>query len=245
MSNPIISVISSAIRIQYWLEMYDKFTQHNKIPFEMVFVGSVRPTFSLPPNFIHIYSEDSVVKCFETACRNAKGEYVFMTADDYLHEPFSALDIMYGYAIRLDDKAVVMARYAEHNCDPNDSVLTFMIRLPLSPITGSCTLIKRSVWQELGGLDRRFHSFRADTDLHMRIYEAGGHPFIVPNCVTRERQHLEDQGQLRLTVREKDVFEIDQGKIQLLWLNQDNTIISRKRSAEVTPFSDEEISIIR
>ena len=238
MNGPIISVIGTAIKTQYWLEFHSILSDGNDIPFEIVFVGNVRPSFSLPENFIYIYSEAEPMQCMEIACRNSKGEYVMITADDLLLPPMM-LNTMYSFVRRmLNDKTVVMARFADTiDGSPCDQLSVFDTRNPDSPIVGVNTIIKRSVWQALGGLDRRFLGINGGVDIQMRVYEAGGHPFIVPNCLTREKPHSD----VRLIDKYVDP---DFKTLYSFWVLPDGST-SRKRLDSVQPYLDHEIPIVR
>ena len=52
----------------------------------------------------------------------------------------------------------------------------------LSPIATICALYHREKWNELGGVDKRFKTVFWDIDMSLRFYEAGGAPFLAPDC---------------------------------------------------------------
>lgn len=238
MTNPTLSVIATAIHTEFWQKVYTDLNVGNTIPFEIVFVGNVRPTFSLPPNFIHIYSDAKPAQCLEIAARNAHGDYCMITADD-VEVPHRMLNDMFYFLIRMfSDKAIVSARFADTaNGPPVDKLLVLDTRNPKSPVLGVNTIIKRSVWKEMGGLDRRFFAFKADLDLQMRIYEAGGYLFLVPDCVAREKPR---PGPRLVDTYSKHDSEI----LYSFWVNPDGST-SRKRLKDFHPYGEDEIPIVR
>jgi N-acetylglucosaminyl-diphospho-decaprenol L-rhamnosyltransferase len=50
-------------------------------------------------------------------------------------------------------------------------------------VTGCLLLIRRSLWDELGGFDPRFFMYGEETDLALRAYALGYRPAITPNAV--------------------------------------------------------------
>jgi len=239
MSNPIVSVISSAVRPHYWMEMHNQINYDAaNVSFEFVFVGNVRPNFALPENFRHIYSEAKPQQCFETACRNAKGEYVMTVMDDLMFS-VGFLGLMHQYVQRMtDNKAIVMSRFSDVLYGPpKDYLMYFDPSNKCSSVIGVCTIIKKSVWQELGGYDKRFNQLYGDNDLHLRIYEAGGYPFVVPGAIARERP-CEDPAKRLICINHPDHVLLNS-----LWRNPDKSL-RRTRVDTVQPYSPEEIPIL-
>jgi hypothetical protein len=238
MSIPKVSIIATAIHTEFWQKLYADLSRDNPIPFEIVFVGSKKPDFALPPNFIYIYSDAKPVQCLETAARNAHGEYCMITADDVEVPPRMLYDMNYFLIRMFSDKAIVSARFADSaNGPPNDKLLVLDTRNPRSPVLGVNTMIKRSVWKEIGGLDKRFFAFKADLDLQMRIYASGGYLFLVPDSIAREKP--------RPGPRLVDTFSAHDSKILYdLWVLP-NGETSKTRMGELHPFEDNEIPIVR
>ena len=251
MEKPIISLVASAIRTQHWLDLYEKLSTDNTIPFEIVFVGHMYPDFVLPENFIYIYSEAEAIECYETAYRNSKGEYVSFFADDIVPSSHF-LNEMCAYLRRMwNDKVVLLPRLAfEYDPDardgkctpPLDSCMVAQLNNPEAPVVGACFTIKRSLWKELGGLDRRFTHIWSDLDMQLRIYEAGGCPFVSPTTIVWERAHTEHP---RLSVKAgAGEDNMDVNFFNKCWLDE-NRILLKKRLIEFQPFTDDEIPIVR
>jgi hypothetical protein len=240
MTTPYISIISSAIHTQFWMEIYNQFNcSLNKVPFELVFVGNKTPNFQLPPNFIFIYSDAKPAKCFEIAARNAHGEYMMFFQDDLII-PDRALNWICAYIPRLPEqkKLVLTPRFSDTpNGEPRDNLLSFYPPYIGSPVIGVGTIFHRQLWYELGGIDRRFNLLFSDYDMMLRIYEQGGIPFIVPECVLKERSH---EGRNRLI----NNYKPDRELLYSLWLLPDKTV-SKKRLQSLQPYTKEEIVIVR
>ncbi|WP_340148659.1 glycosyltransferase family 2 protein [uncultured Sneathiella sp.] len=49
-------------------------------------------------------------------------------------------------------------------------------------VTGCFLLMKRNLWEELGGFDRRFFMYGEDADLCLRAKKRGGRPMITPEA---------------------------------------------------------------
>lgn len=55
-------------------------------------------------------------------------------------------------------------------------------------VTAACLLIRRSVYQELGGFDEAFRNGGEDTDLCLRLYEAGWGVYYEPASVVTHHE---------------------------------------------------------
>jgi len=250
MEKPSISIFASAIRTQHWLELYEMLSADCIVSFEIVFAGHVKPDFALPENFIHIYNNNKAPHCIETAYRNTKGDYVMFFADDLVPNP-GYMNEMWAYTQRMwNDKAILYARFNpeyDHNArdgaglPPLDSCMIGQPNNPLAPVVGAGFTIRRSLWEELGGMDKRFTYMFGDFDFLLRVYEAGGHPFIVPTAILWERVHT----QQRLSCRSGGGGDnIDANLFNKCW-SLGNMFPDQKRALEVESFTADEISIVR
>ena len=243
MQKPVVSIIAPAINIEYWQELYTMLCAGNSIPFEIVYCGYNRPNFALPENFIYIHSEAKPPQCFETVWRNAIGEFLFIVTDDLVVPP-GTIDTLYVYMMRMqNERAIVSARFSDRLEGPaQDNLFCFDLANPRSPVLGCATMTRRKVWEELGGLDRRFNLLWSDTDMQMRILEAGGHPFIMPseNHIVRERPHIRP----RLIGDLKKGKPLDKVLLESLWINSDGST-SKNRLDALQPYVANEIPIVR
>ena len=150
---------------------------------------------------------------------------------------------MYNYVIRMwDKKTIVSARFSDKiEGPPMDNLSSVNIAFLNSPIIGICALVRKKFWTELGGLDRRFDKVYADYDLQLRMYEAGGHPFIVPYEYTTVRERPHDYARL---IDGYPVIMPDKILLDYLWANFDGSY-GRNRLDSVQSFTDDEIPIVR
>jgi len=237
MEKPIISLFASAVKTYFWLDMYEQLSLNNKVPFEIVFAGNVRPEFDLPENFYYIYSEANPIQCYETARRNSKGKYIMFTGDDVMYSP-EFLNEMYWYIQRLPRNKTAM-------------VTSQFIPLPgMSPVKGCWNgnglvgltpIMPRCLWSRLGGLDKRFTNVGSDLDLILRAYEAGVYPFLVPSAIVEERVEVNlPSSRLSTTKEALD----DYAFLEECWMKSDGTV-GEERLVEFQPFTEDDISIVR
>ncbi len=173
MNKPVISLCGSAIRTKYWLNTYNKFKETNKVPFEMIYAGDVKPDFDLPENFKFIYTEVKPSQCAYIACMQAQGEYIMHTNDDWVYSDGCLDQVL-----------------KEISADPENMMLTpYLNREPQGLQPQGCRffgdfdkstpqlvesfIVHRDVWHKLG-YDRTFLSVHYHIDIAMRHAEAGG-----------------------------------------------------------------------
>lgn len=185
-AKPVISLIGSAIHTNLWLEFYESL-RGNVTSFEVVLVGDKRPHFVLPDNFRFIYSTVKPVQCVEIACRHARGDFVMVVADDILFSR-SALDKMYDKWREIrDDNVIISSRWSKKGKDLAGK-MNYFIGDANSPLLPCSALIKKKLWQDLGGVDRRFIASCADLDIALRIYEIGGRIILCDDVWVDERK---------------------------------------------------------
>ena len=59
-------IIAPAIKTKFWKQIY-KTLSKGKSDFHLIFVGHVKPSFKLPPNFTYIYCDLPAAACVEIA----------------------------------------------------------------------------------------------------------------------------------------------------------------------------------
>lgn len=226
MDEPVISVISPAIKVHYWQEFYDSCAA-GTIPFEIVFVGPLAATSEMPPNFRHIQVGFKPAQCLEIAAREARGEYLVVIPDDVLLRPES-LDWSWWFRRHLPPFSVVGMRYQRYGKDGENNEQSLLVTGDInSPILPICGLLAKSDWETVGGIDRRFVASFADSDVYMRCRERGGHMFISPNSIIFERDVEDNPGRLALRFKPELRFLRNQWIIR----NPDGTITYRTRRA--------------
>ncbi len=174
-----ITVLGAAINTQFWEEMYDQLSS-NDATLTMIFVGHIRPTFSLPENFIYIYSDSRLPACSEIAYRRAyatDSQYIMFTADDMLYQD--------GFLDKLIESH--QNAQSEHDCHvivgpqsyrPDDRGLGrdrkhMMSLYPGGPIMLTASIMTVETSKELGVLDSRFKTLYSDVDRMLRAHEKG------------------------------------------------------------------------
>ncbi len=175
MEQPKISLCASAIRVAFWKQFYDSCTG-NKIPFEVIFVGSVKPNWELPENFKYIYSPVKPSQCYEIAFREAKGELIAWTTDDstYNKHHNNNLDIVYEFYKKFaDEKVVIAMRPIEDDRDvyKHHHLFGGWYHTPYMAPFG---VVNRELLMKLGGYDKQFICGQAENDVVMRFIEIGG-----------------------------------------------------------------------
>jgi len=181
MENKIIfSVIAPAIRRDLYKTCYESI-KRSRISFEVIFVGYNPPTEEMPSNFKYIYTQVNPAQCVEIAVRNATGEYIIYISDDLVF-PDRFLDRIYYYISKLHMEKVLIGNRLQTDGVFYDGILTFdKRRCPNSPVVPWMPALKREIWMNLGGIDRRFSGALCDLDMILRFYETGYTPFIIPD----------------------------------------------------------------
>tara|TARA_A100000164_G_C21928499_1_gene784334 strand:+ start:176 stop:1003 length:828 start_codon:yes stop_codon:yes gene_type:complete len=251
----------SAIRPQYWMEIWEQLTNTNNIEFEILYSGHIKPDYELPKNLHHIYSELGAAPCVEIVRRLAHASgcrYMLNCTDDYFR-------ISPGFL----DELVKDVRDA-NDCGHEDYITCAMFRVSPTPPwdqhdtpliyhnedLGSPQLhtwmfhpTKTSV--KLGSIDKRFSAQYWDVDLQMRNYELGGTGGQQKSVEMTERPP--EPGALSPKYAAKD-----RGVLDSFWCPvsngkkdekgryfYDKDIPPNKRSSEVRPYTDEELRYLK
>lgn len=183
--KPVISLFSSAVHPDLWMRMYNSLTS-NKIPFEVIFVGNNPPKYKLPDNCHFIYSETKPAQCSEIGGRYAAGELIMNFADDVVFSEH-ALDNLYEEFRKLnDDKVMLSCRYILDGEDITDGCSYYWADDHSSPIIPITNLMKKEIWEKIGGIDKNFIASHWQMDIAMRFYEMGGRIIISKNAWIEE-----------------------------------------------------------
>lgn len=233
---PKISICASAIRPENWMNLYNSL-KSNTIPFEIVFVGNVKPNFSLPDNFKYIYSTVKPAQCYEIAFKNAQGELIHWTADDVHYSP-RALDFACNFYDGLHNKRIVVGFKTIEDGKDITWVHRFIGKNKNSPRMSPFGIMNRELFHKLGGYDRRFICGQSENDVVMRIYEIGGSVRICNANVFVEHKQLHFRG----TVFRTNNYCIDRQVLESLWIK--NGIIQSKRLDKVQSYDNKNILTI-
>lgn len=185
MEKPIVSLCASANRVKWWLRFYESLKGH-KIPWEVIFVGNVKPDFDLPDNFKWIHATVKPAQCYQIAFWEAQGELIHWTADDATYgnnatDCNNPLDIAYNKYKEIeekynnDKKTVIALNPCEDGGYPQAEFHRFFGGWTHTPVMAPFNLINREYFVDvLGGYDADFVSGQSENDVVMRVFEDGG-----------------------------------------------------------------------
>jgi len=234
--QPIISLYSSAIRTENWLQIYE--STQSSIPFEMVFVGPKEPTYTLPDNFRYIKSDVKPVQCYEIAARNTLGELILYMMDDCIFMTPDPLGKLYEQYISYnDEKLMLSCRFMTDGIDASYECHRFYISDPSSPTMPIGGLMSRNTYKELGGADKNFVAVYWDLDLALRLYTIGGRVLLSEDVYINEALAL-CRG---VSTASEPYGGYDRKLLQDLWVGPDGLHVQFNRTQPFEPFSDERI----
>ena len=237
--NPKFSFIAPAIRDYYYEDFYNSIKSFNSVSFEIIFVGDKKPLRQMPDNFHYIETRVKPSQCFEIAARRAKGEFLVMTGDDMRYNK-GCFDNMIASCETLDmDKTFILF---SHILPGGRKEKLGGMKTPNGQwLTSASHVMKRSVWLDMGGSDRRMGIGGMVHDIQKRLYSMGHKSFIAQNCFSTEIENSllmgGGSGLLRLHLRCRDR---QVGEPLVFWTHVDGT--EPKRIPSV-PFDNENILI--
>ena len=239
--EPMVSLCGSAVRTERWERFYEH-TMRTRVPFEIIFVGSKKPDFSLPPNFHFVWSVTKVAQCHEIAMRLASGKYVMLIADDILLSE-NALDALVEQHESLDDEgAIVGVRYFTlENAHTGEMVEhTEMCRLYPedrdSLMLPGGAMYRKSLFDAMQGFDRRFISYFMDWDLILRARLQGGRVLFHPHAAMIETCYGQSVN------KEARYWASDKDLIRYLWTDESRSLKDVRTDAH-QPFRGEAIEL--
>ncbi len=235
MQEPKLSIIGSAVRVDRWLAMHGAISAFNKTPFEIVFVGDVKPTFDLPDNLRYIYSTVKPVQCMEIAARNAKGQYLCDTADDLtFSKGFFDRLVREMDGVKGLDTILVPMLALRRGKQLRVKGLTINKRDKHSPLIGMITFVKSKTWHSLGGMDRNFIAGWHNHDLKLRLRARGGKLIPMRDVIAVESVDGDCVPVLRYVSSGQD-----QAYLLSCWYIKKK--LSERRLKEFEPFVDENL----
>jgi hypothetical protein len=241
-AEPMVSLCGSAIRTERWQNFYAQ-TSKTRIPFEVIFVGSKKPDFSLPANFHYVWSATKVAQCHEIAMRLASGKYVMLIADDILLNE-NALESLVEQHESLDEEgAIIGVRYLTLE-DPGTGRMTDhteMCRLypedRNSVLLPGGAMYRKSLFDAMQGFDRRFISYFMDWDLILRARSKGARILFSAHAAMIEICYGKSVN------AEGKYWAPDKELIRSLWTNKDTSMKDVRTDAH-QPFSYETIEMV-
>jgi len=260
----VISLFGSSVRPSLWMRLYNSL-KGSAVPFELIFVGEVLPDFEMPKNMHFIWTAVKPAQCWEIGCRYAEGELVMSIEDDLVFGS-KALDNAYKlFETKASDKDIVSFRlyYPEgevtepmYHMDTRSltaqELLSSGIKLSSkyesaliygkdSPVLPFCGLMRKDLWMDIGGIDRRFIALSWELDIAMRVYELGG------KCIRSEKPEdtaiEEAHPGLRVLLGQKLIAQYgsphDRPLLNSFWMKDGHLV--NKRLSPVEPFINHDI----
>jgi len=235
--KPIVSIVSSAYRPRNWMALYKSIGKNTTVDFEIIFVGPNAPDYELPRNFRFIKSMVKPCQCKVIAHRNAIGDFVMLMGDDTILRGKSPLDTLYKLFNDQDnEKMIVSCRYMlngklqpKHTHKWDKSLVE--TGAPYFPSSG---IMKRKIYNEMGGTDKNFIGIMCDLELSMRIFNAGGGIIFSDIIIDEDRDDASEGGSLCV-----EFYEHDMGYLKSLWI-KDKKILS-KRAKVFEPYQEKDL----
>jgi len=230
---PDISIVASAFRPANWMRVYDSIGD-NDVAFELIFVGPNEPNYALPDNFRFIKSEVKPTQCVEIGLRNARGEFVMVTADDCEFKTPRPLDKLYaGHRSANKHGRIVSCKFMVDGEDQSDRAHHFVWNDPTTPVMPLAGLISSLLLRDIGGIDKGFVAVMYDLDVAMRVYSLGG-DVVLSDVYLEERKDRSEGSNLC-----REFWNHDRGLLESLWTT--NGRVHFRRDRPVRPFSDVDI----
>ena len=254
--NPIVSIYGPAINVHFWSNLYERLCK-NSISFELVFCGPETPPSNFPSNFRYIQADVKPAQCAEIARRHCQGEFLMVSGDDvFPNEGF--LDNMYKTHLAAgNENCVVSCRLRSRpgrkkSKSPINRLSTsyrFFFKQKQSPYLALCPFIKKTIVDEIQGIDRNFIALCWDADITLRVVERGGFVRFCEEAHIYELHKPANRLSLRHAAQDKETLD-------KMWCMDHETaktksptlfhpavynghMVSKHRLRAVDPFSDE------
>jgi hypothetical protein len=203
-----ISLCAPAVRTHVWDKFVNSVIGKNDINLEIIFVGPNPPTQNFP-NFRFIQTNVKPSQCTHIAFTEAKGEYIHLTADDAEYES-GAFDKVMEFMKGKPDNFMGGFRQFENGEDTTDKhALPHSVKTNDSLLLSPFFVIKKSIYEKLGGYDNRFLCGQAENDFSFRVLENGG---IIQICneavvhVAHNEKHVVASSYREFHLRESDLL---------------------------------------
>ena len=210
MPQPKISVFAASIRPHLWKELFDSL-KTNDLPFEVVFAGNLpseavqahSPTFEKADQFFHYIPTGNIkpAQVAEIARMHCEGELLHWTADDAVYSPH-LLDFAWEFWSKMNGYKIILScqTIEDGNFLPLERH-RFFWKAQNTPQMAPLGFMSSILWDELGGIDRRYVSGQWDNDLVMRALNEDGEvvQFVDKGEISLDhrRKHGGNQGTFR------------------------------------------------
>ena len=184
MKNNKTVIVAPAIKTKFWKDLYKSFCK-SKVPFHFVFVGHIKPDFSLPENFTYIFCELGAAECVEIAYRYTyknltDTKYIINIADDIKVPEYFLDNLILFYkkqSLEHNNDFLIVSPISNGYFD-EENLMAFYEGGPVL-LGPALTTVENS--KKIGGLDRRFKAIYWDCDRHLRAHQAGA-SVLFANC---------------------------------------------------------------
>lgn len=231
-----ISFIAPAHRTHLWRGFYDSIITN--LDWEVIFVTDTYPMAKEIEGLERlkwIYSEVKPAQCFEIAYREAKGDYIVWTGDDFMYSPYALDNVFIMYKSLHDYKSMISFTIYENG---EQTIQNHKLPWDHNYQLTTSALISTEAIEEVGGLaDITFECGHWDVDLMMRIYAKGGKVYVCPNAFAYEPHILFHKKESNFFPTWKD--ELDY--FTSLWCKDGKTTLERQ--SEFKPYIEENILI--
>lgn len=226
-----VSVIASTIYPHKCINLYKSLTLDNPIPTELILVGPQAVPLKKAQRYKFIKTPVKPSQCYEIASRAAQGEFLLPVADDLRFSKDFMKNLFKKVAETKDKKYLYVTRFKKNSNYTRRCKYRVDKYDRSSPKVGYVPLFKTSTWRQLGGLDRRFLTSHAVTDMQLRFFEQGYHIVGVKECSAIEM--LEGEVNINTYVGP------DKNMLKKLWKKDGK--FHRNRRRDIKKFNDKNI----
>ena len=180
-----VSIVASANRVKWWERFYNSLAK-NACDWEVIFVGDIKPEFTLPDNFKWIQATVKPCQCYQIGFWASKGQVIHWSADDASYGNNATLcdtplDLAFNKWKDIeskhgnDGKTVIAMNPCEDGGYPQAKFHRFFGGCLWSPVMAPFGLIPRHYLVDEGqGYSKSCVSGQAENDVVMRILAEGG-----------------------------------------------------------------------
>lgn len=181
-----VSAYMTSIRPYRWMSIYEMLLKTD-LKFEIVIVGPIEPDFILPEEIKFYKSNVKPLQCCHTAAIMSTGKALLQIVDDIEYQD-GGIKAMFNEVIS-NEKVAATCHYYKNGIDATEEQNIYGYKSDSVPLLPVCGLYERSVYSEVGGLDKRFNGIMGELDLYLRIFIAGYNTKFVDYACNENREN--------------------------------------------------------